>query len=285
MHVKDLLRRYAQDRDAGRGTVNWLSYVIGLFERHLGRTMELGDLTDELVNDWTSAMLDAEILCRRTVHSYRRGLLTLWRYAEEAGHISTRPNRIRRIKVPKVVPSAWTAEQVGKLLNSALALDGYYRCGVQRATFWAAVVLVIWDSGLRIGDVLRLTVDQVSADGVGCLNQKKTGWPIVFRLSPPAVQAIEAIRGGGRKRIFGDVISRKTAFITFRKIAAHAGLSGGTKKIRKSGATAVERQMPGAAQGYLGHRTPTMAYEFYVDPRLLESARQLPPPLQLPRQE
>lgn len=282
MHVEELLRRYAEARDIERGTLNWLSLIVARYSRHLGRAAVLDDFSDENVNAWASAMIESGELARRTIHSYRRGLLILWRYSDETGLVANRPGRLRKIKTPKLIPTAWSAEQVGVLLQTAMALDGFYRCGVNRATFWAAVILAIWDTGLRIGDLLRIGREHVGEDGVGCLVQKKTGWPLMFRLSPPAAEMVLRIRHDSRERIFGDVVSRKTAFATFRQIARAAGLSGGTKKIRKSGATAVEAASPGAAMAYLGHKTPGLAYQYYVDPRLIQQTRPTPPPLELP---
>ena len=64
-----------------------------------------------------------------------------------------------------------------------------------------------------------------------------------------------------------------------QRLLAAINLRGGTKRLRRSGATAVESVQPGGAMGYLGHQTPGLSYAYYVDPRLLGNGSPAPPPL------
>jgi hypothetical protein len=91
--------------------------------------------------------------------------------------------------------------------------------------------------------------------------------------------AIDKIGHSPSGFIFGGRLSRRPLFANFREIAAHAGLVGTSKKIRKSGATAVENMQPGSAKGFLGHQSHGLAYKFYVDPRKAGPNRPEPPRL------
>jgi integrase len=94
---------------------------------------------------------------------------------------------------------------------------------------------------------------------------------------------VEATFPPERQRVFGDIVKRRQVLALFGRIRDMAGLKGGTRTIRKSGATAVESQQAGAAAKFLGHKSPAMAIRHYVDPRLakLQEGCQ-PPPLILP---
>lgn len=281
MTLDSLCAEYTSARDVAPSTTKWLRYVAARYSRWLGHAATTADLSDSSLNQWLAALL-VEPVARRTARSYRGALVMLWRFAVEENLIDSPPRRLRLVKVDPIVPCAWTEGEVLRLLDQAKCMRGCYPCGVGRCTFWVAIILAIWESGLRIGDLLGLRRDQVNADGVGVVVQRKTGWPITFQFSARTMSMIRELESDDRPLIFGDVLCRDWIFTVMRRLAKSAGLSGGTKKIRKSGATAVERSHPGAAMAYLGHKTPGLAYQYYVDPRLVGGAKVTPPPLEPP---
>lgn len=278
MLLREFLRRYVSFRDISSDYAKQLNWTVDRLERFLGRAPHLHDLTDEAVNFWLDSLL-ASGLARRTIRGQRANLLLLWRAAHFDGLATAAPIRVKRISCPTLIPLAEPAEKVAELLAVARREQGQFRRSkVSRPAFWTAFILFIWESGLRLGDVLR--VDQSCiVNGVLVLSQNKTGWPLIRPLSEECLRAIEAIDPHRRKLIFGDALSRSHVFKGFRRLAKASGFRGGTKKIRKSGATAVEAACPGAAMGYLGHKTHGLAYTYYVDPRLLRSPGTSPPPL------
>lgn len=148
-----------------------------------------------------------------------------------------------------------------------------------KAAFWTAFILALWDSALRLGDLLKFRFDEIGLHGLVVQQQKKTGWPTAFRLSASTLAALEKIRRQDEPLIFGRIVCRDTVFATFRRLTAAATLKGGTKKVRKSAATDVDRKQPGAATRLLGHKTPTMARDFYIDPRIAQADPPSPTPL------
>ena len=279
MRLRKLLDLYSEQRDVEPGTKKWLAVALGRFERHLARPAELADLNDAALNEWVAAEIASGSIARRTVKGYRGGVIMLWRFAVEEDLVDRPPFKLRRIKLPKMVPCAWHPSEAASLLPLARLMGGNYACGVSKAAFWTALILAIWDSGLRLGDALRIKAGDFNASGAGCIIQKKTGWPKPFQFSAAAIVAIRAIQDPARPLVFGGIVSKKTIYKTMNKLAKSAGLSGGTKKLRKSGATAAEQATPGSATGYLGHKTRQMAYDSYVDPRLLADCARTPPPL------
>lgn len=267
--LRDLLAAYTLSHDLAPTSRQQLRLTIDRYERWLGRAGTVLDLEDDSCNRWLQSMQDSG-LSRTTVRGQRANLLTLWRWAcEECGH-DVWPRRVRKIRAPVPIPEAWSECQMRSLLTEAAKQHGRFkRSRVRRADYWRALILVAWDSALRLGDLLRLRFDQVGDDGCVVLQQSKTGWPIVCRLRPETVAAVQVIRLPPRDRVFGDGLSRGHLFREFRLIVKAAGLVGGTKRIRRGAATAVERLMPGSAQRQLGHRTPGLAARHYIDPRLL----------------
>jgi integrase len=151
--------------------------------------------------------------------------------------------------------------------------------GVKRSAFWRAIILAAWSTGLRLGDIERIKRDQIGSDGSLIVHQQKTGRPVLCKLSAEAMAAIEKIGHTPSGFIFGGRLSSCVMFSDFRTLAAAAGLKGTSKKIRKSGATAVESAIPGAAKGFLGHQTHGLSYRHYVDPTKIGDNRPEPPRL------
>lgn len=279
MQISELLRLYLLERDLENNSARQILTVLSRFNLHVGRISETSDFRPDVVNSWIAAML-VEGLARRTIRGYRGRLMTLWRWAYDAGHVDEPPRRIKRISCPVLIPEGFTDDEARRLLTEAAKVKGVFkRSKVSRCLLLIALVRTVWDAGLRAGDLLRLTRVDFDADGRGVLVQKKTGWPVYFTLSRSTLAAIESTFPPERVRIFGDAISRRRLFRWVERLAIAAGVKGGTKKLRKGGASYVERDNPGGAMGYLGHRTPGLAAAYYVDPSIVGRNRPRPPEL------
>ena len=66
-------------------------------------------------------------------------------------------------------------------------------------------------------------------------------------------------------RIIGWVCQRRQAMRLMREHLDRCGLDGTSKWLRRSGATHIEMAEPGKATMHLGHRTPTLAAQSYID--------------------
>lgn len=281
--LKELSENYFSERDCGKGHRDGVRLVVKWFGEFLHRTATVGDLTDENVNAWLTSMVDRG-LSRRTVRGRRVILLSLWRAAFEDGKVDAFPRRVKKINVPRLIPSAWTPQQVGAILKACDSVDGYFkRSKVKRSTTLRASVVAFWHSGLRLGDMMRLKWSDIGDDGSVAVVQNKTGFPHACCFPPEAMAAIAPLRGPGRTYVFRDVVSYSRLKVYFRIVVRSAGLRGGTKKLRKSGATAVEKASPGSAPKYCGHRPGSMvAYQHYVDPTLLGGNSVQPPNITIP---
>lgn len=270
-----LFNVYALEHNIGKSGISQLAWSAAAFGKFLGRDARPADFTSENLNRFLIDSLPRQALA--TVHSRRRTLLTIWRSLYEAGEISEYPRRIRKLPAQRKLPEAWTVEQVERLLTCVNATSGKFRgFGVPKSEFFRAFMLIGWELGLRLGDILALKFTDVSPDGVVSITQHKTGFPIVCELSPLALTAIEDVKRYGVGHL-GEVCKPRKVMHNFQLIVKRAGLKGTAKFLRRSGATAVEIAKPGAATLFLGHRTPDLAMKHYVDPRQLQVNRPKPP--------
>lgn len=273
--LAEYVSRYALAADLTRGSIDQLRYTVVCIDRWKGSPVLLSELSDDLANRWLSWLLESG-LSRTTVRHRRGNLITLWRAAAESGLVESWPKRVKKIKVPNSLPEAWSRSQVDTLLRASADLRGEFPGGIDRAKLVRALILTDWATGLRPCDLLALRRRDVAPDGSIAIVQQKTGWPILCRLTPEAMAAVEATFPPKRALLFP--IERRLAHFWIRRLCQAVQLPGSTKWIRRSGATAVEDEQPGSAQHYLGHRTPGLAWKCYIDPRHLTKRQHRPPP-------
>jgi len=274
--LHDYCEQMRLERGFQKTTLVQLRYAIGSFSSWLGRQATADDLTDDVFNRWLDSLFDSG-LSRHTIASKRRGALTIWRALHEAGLVRY-PQRIRKIRIPRTNPCAWSLKELAKLLAAAEDVPGRFkRSRVPRAPLWRAFVLTGYYSGLRFADLLDLRREQIGADGRVVLTQGKTGNVVTCALPPEAVEAIDATFPPARERIFGNALSRGRIQKRFRVLVRSAGLKGSSKFLRRSGATMSEFVRPGSATAFLGHLTSGLAQRHYIDVRLLQNSNPIPP--------
>lgn len=271
---------YAREKPLAESTIEQLAITARVFERWAGRPVPVNELTDELVSSW---VLDMEQSDRSpaTVACQRKNLLALWRSAWETGDTETRPRRVRKVRVPVTIPEAWTPAEVAQLVAATQTVNGYLPNGIRGFFWWRAFILISWDTGLRLGDVLTLRRDQVEEDGTFTLLQEKSGWPHICYLQQPTREALAETFPPEREILLPWPFDRGYFYRTFRELVKTAGIKQGSSKwLRRSSATAVERMRPGAGALHLGHRVHgSVAHANYLDPRQLQQNRPLPPAL------
>lgn len=104
------------------------------------------------------------------VHGHYRALKAFcrWLEREEEGYVSP----IRKVRPPKVVQEPLprvTGEEVEALLRAANSKRD------------KAIIFMLYDTGCRAGELLRLNVDDITMDGQVLLRKTKNGKPrLVF---------------------------------------------------------------------------------------------------------
>jgi len=230
-----------------------------------------------LVSDLTVARIDAYLtdalhrLAPTTVQNHRRMLNTLRKAALRDGLVvdASIGRPLRRVKADPPLVRAWTHEELRSLLAVAAEMPGgTLKCPYR--ILLPAWILVGYSSGLRLGDMLAITYDQLRGNRLA-LVMRKTRTPHVVLLDQPSLDAIQTLPRCG-PRIFGSLVGRSQIIISLRRLVKKAGLTGSGKYLRRSSATYAE--MAGiSATGHLGHRTPGLAQRHYVDQLLMADLR------------
>ena len=247
MTLNEMCTQYSLLRAHSRGSAYLLRWSAGLFSTWLGHEARAGDLTDRSVSEWLASLTCAP----STRAEHRTHLLTVWRWAARRGYCSP-PVEVRRERPPEPQPTAWTPDEVARLLAACDQMPD--------PAWWRLVIQTAICSGLRRSDLWRLESDDMRPDGTIWLEQHKTGWPHVSKV--PAEAAKEFCRREGKPLC---PIDRRRFYDDFRLLCHLAGVRHGALQMcRRSGATACEIQQPGSASRFLGHLTPGMQAH-YVD--------------------
>jgi len=263
----------ATEHTAGdyRSALNWLA-------RFCGCEPSLDCLSDDLLERFL-AWLKAAGKANATVNGQRACLLALWRHAWRKRLVPEQPRDVMKLRVPKRLPEAWSPEQVGLILRAAAESPGTI-CGIPAAAWWPALVLTLYDTGLRIAAVMQLRQADLTADGwlnVPAEVQKQDA-DQAFRLHPDTLRSIAATLAEPREWLFPWPIDSDGHFRylarAYREILQRAGLSHGRRdlfhKLRRTSATAIADAYDLAtAQRHLGHSGIDVTRR-YVDPTKLK---------------
>lgn len=248
------------------------------FYSHLGRELPIEELSDAIIGDFLTALLETGI-ASITVNGYRKHLLALWRLAVERGRHSTAP-QIRKLTETLDTPDSWSEEEVQRIFD-APALIPWRRhvAGIPAAKFFRAFLLVAYWTALRRGTLLKLRRRDVNL---------ATGWVNVpgkfmknkrgkrFRLGPDAIAAVAEIWKPERELLFPWPHDNTHLDTAVNRIITTAGVPPSTRetltgmhKMRRTVATitAVKRGIAAACE-LLGHSREEVTRR-YIDPTKL----------------
>ncbi len=240
--------------------------------RQLGRAPLVAEMDDAVVGTHLEWMLK-QGYARATANTARGYLCTLTRHAYRKRLVERLPD-VPKLREHRRLPDAWTMDEVTRLLEACRSTPGRFG-PLPAGKAWEALVLVLYDTGLRHRAAMAIEQDHVDLD---------TGWLYVpaenqknrveqrFRLSPQAVAALRAIWSPPRRLVFPMDFCSRVLFARFRRILIRAGLPATRRdmfhKLRRTTATQIAR-VAGieAAARQLGHAASDVTRR-YVDPRI-----------------
>ncbi|MEO1619311.1 MAG: hypothetical protein AAFV88_25985, partial [Planctomycetota bacterium] len=118
------------------------------FSAFLDRPAMRSDLNENSVNRWLEWVSKRRSAC--TALNQKRGLTPVWNWLAQLGAVAFyNPRALRKIKVAKGAPVAWSVAGVGQLLMAAGDLQGRLRCGVEASDLMIAWVRVAYETGMR----------------------------------------------------------------------------------------------------------------------------------------
>jgi len=270
--LTDLLNRYVSGRlGLGNNAAQQMAISVRLLDRHLGRPATLSDLSEELLVHWLRAMRQAG-RSPATCNSKRGSLLTLWRYAARLRLCPPAPE-VDRFVEPDRLPAVWSLEEVGRLLAAASEERGRWG-GVRASLCWRIAIGLIWDTGVRIGSVLRARLASVDIDRgwwhVPAEHCKGGRGDRLFRLHAETMDFIKLSLSHPREMLVPYPRHPRRIFLDLKRILARAGLPSDRSRmfhcLRRTaesyGAAAGGIEWAAAAVGH----SVTVARRSYVSP-------------------
>lgn len=275
-----LHRVYAPSRlDLSHDVIYQFEIVIRQFNAVVG-SISIGELTDDAVCRFLRDCMKRG-LSPATVNSKRAMILALWRCAWRKSMIAELPRDVPSAKLKRRVPEAWTAEEIQRLVCYAELLDGEIG-DLPKSWFWTTLVLVAFETGLRIGELLKTAVADIHLDYPAIVTRPendKTGSAQFFGLTPTTAELLaEHLSPVRNDLVWPWPHCRRYFFTSFRKIVEGAGLHAGHKgndlfhKLRRTHISHIARTSLEAARRAAGHTHATTTEKHYIDPRIVAAA-------------
>jgi integrase len=261
---------YAPIRLANRpGFIPMRGNLRKLYEFH-GKPVTLDDLSDELI-ERLMAWTIAQGYSAWTANGRRTSLLALWNYAYKKRYLDQPSRCVEKMRTPKRMPSAWTIEEFAKLLQAAEQLDGDV-CGVPAKLWWPAFLLVLYQTGLRVGALLRLPASSLNWERQTLFvpaELQKQNADQAFGLRAETVAIVKAIQREEQGLLF-PWKNFKLLRPAFRELLRVAGLPTKSRdlfhKIRRTTATHLaDLAGDDAASKLLGHSSVLLTRTHYLD--------------------
>ena len=238
---------------------------------------EPSDLNTESINAMLAGLSECG-LGATTRSNIRRELMTLWRFASDLGHCDFDPSGVIRIRAVRSPTVCWSSKELARIATAAendnTLIGG--RIEMRICDYLPCWIGVSYDTGLRFTDVWTLHRSEIDGDSIRKV-AAKTGKPLVRGLSQEtsaAVSKLLLLSPDGT--LFKWFLTRRRAFLSMRKFLDRHQASGSGKWLRRSCATAIERDRPGMASAYLQHSSPSLL-KHYVDESLLRRPDGPPP--------
>jgi len=160
-------------------------------------------------------------------------LVAFFRFAQEAGWLPGNPAvKVKKPKIDTPPTLPFEREEVVKILTATERYpDNYGRTGGRDAQRLRALTLLMRYSGLSIRDAVTLPKERLKGDRL-FLRRHKTGVPVMCKLPPFVVQALQRCPGSTPAFFFWTGTSNPKSTVgnwqrSFRKLFALAGIAGG----------------------------------------------------------
>lgn len=253
-------------------TINHYRRTITQFSMMMACEATVDHLTEDLVSQFVSWI--AARKSPATANTKRAEMLALAKLAWKKRLIDDQIRDVEKVRVPKRTPRAWTIEEFSTLLKIAAAETG--RIGdMDAGTFWPLLLLIIYDTGLRVSAALALKSADLSPPYVlARAETQKQRADQLLALHPETLELLLSTNPQLRDRLLPSSLSLHRLHDHLRRLLKAAGLPSGRRdlfhKIRRTSATYLCRAAgKAAATEHLGHSDGSVT-ERYLDPALLE---------------
>lgn len=278
MTLTEVIERYCLTREVSPAYQYQLEWAARRLSKSLGRDATTGDLDPRVISVWLRDEQNAGRMSARSRRNMRASLMTIARAADSPLHTQ----EVRQVKLMPRSPQAWEPEELASVVEASQTLPGQLANGIRRAEYFPAVLWFAFETGLRRRDVWDFDSRTMGSDRRASLTQHKSRAVHVVEVTRSTYA--DMMRIANRLQTRGD----KKWFQPFRwpqeesafyywlaKARAIAGIdpkvaNRALQHVRRTGATAVEREQRDAATKYLGHRSGgALAWASYIDPRMV----------------
>ena len=264
--------------DASKSCIEQMEVAINRFDVFLGRESLLSDLTETTMATFLADGLKRG-LSPVTCNMRAKHLATIWRLARRkratlSGDVPEDLDGLSYLRVVYKLPRAWLPEEMDRILQSCRLSRGSI-VGIDSAAWWEALILTLYDTGLRRTAAFAIRFDEID------LAEKMLRVPAermknrteqYFRLSEQTLQAIAACSRPPRALVFPWPFHHHRAlYDRLRRILIRAGLPAGREdlfhKIRRTTGSQLAMIVgEHAAIQQLGHKHAG-TIKRYIDPR------------------
>jgi integrase len=199
----------------------------------------------------------------------------MWRFACRKKYLDTWPD-VPAEKTPQLIPLAWSEVELAALYAAAAKqIDSVGN--VPASLWWTALLLVVWDTGERIGALLSTPRGGVDRKcewlAVGHEYRKGQDKDRVYRLGPKTSEKVrELLARHSEKLLFPWPYTKTYIWNRLEKILKNAGLPTDKRckfhRMRRSVASHYEAA-GGDATALLGHANRRTTIKHYLDPRIV----------------
>lgn len=213
MTLNEIIFRYVTFRKSMGDDFSSAESVLRIFCRRMGENVELADITADHVQAFLAGTGTVSGYWRRKYDALRG----LYRYAVSRGFIDKAPLPSTAVRAPRFKPYIYTDDEVRRLLNAIPSCLNPPR-KLEPHTL-RSILLLLYGAGLRIGEVVALTVADVdiSASVITIRNAKfhKT------RIVPLGSQLTQIIADyAASKEAAGHATSAEAPFFVLRRGAS-----------------------------------------------------------------
>lgn len=261
-------------RWAAESTIKQYLATVSNLRLFLGREPIVGDLADDFVLDVMAWFLKkGRGRTPRGANKVRSNIRTLWTFACRKGWLSVWPD-VEPLKIAKHIPVAWLEPEL-KLLFEVLMQQPGMIGDVQACWFWIALHCVLYDTGERIGAVMKLPWDSVFLSDRTLIfraeTRKRKTRDRLHKLHPDTCTVLQRIRRPGQSLVFNWTYCESYLWVKYKAIREKAGLPTDRKHqfhcMRKTAASFFEAA-GGNATLLLDHSSRSITIDNYLDERI-----------------
>jgi integrase len=274
MTLDELFQIYCEKRLRGcsQRTITLYKHSIEAFTKTVGHPATTTDLNDDNLYKHMHERVESG-LSRATANKDHAQITAIWRWANKSRYVDTWPN-VRKMAEPERVPLGWTPDELARIFASITAHPGRV-CGVPASLWWKCLLLVLIDTGERIGPMRKLKRECLNGEYllISAELRKKGTRDKLYKLSSETLKSLAELLSLHKEPVILPWDRSETyIYYSYDIILRRAMLSHDARskfhRVRRAVASAV-KSLGGDPTVALDHASPRTTRR-YLDPRIVK---------------